>query len=195
MKNIHKIHMDISYQTEHPIHRYIEKESNDRGYGFNRKHTITMNKQNRFDQSISIIKGLGLPPLSDNFIKNLSKCIDIETIKNYDIESLIESEIQGLGLPGKNIYHYLKNYQQKINNGTQIQIIEWIFDLYKVLKNNLNQMKGYDVSCLFYFLGTIEWFHLLIIKSMFSSYHGNKFFIMGEILDFDPGNDLLNDTI
>lgn len=180
LAKIHEIHMGVSYQNDHPIHKYCEKELNCAGYGYNRKHIISFNKQNQFDQSLSIIKGY-LYNDSKKFIKVIERYVNITDIKNYNISNEVENN---------EIKQYMKQYQQY--RGQKIQIIEWIINLYeKVKKRDTTNM---NISHLLYFLGTIEWFHLAIIKYMFSTYAKKKIFIMGEYQDFDLLEDGLNNN-
>ncbi len=166
--------MKVSYQNDHSIYKYIENELNECGYGYNRKHTISINKYNRFDQSLSIMKGY-LYNDPKYFIEMVDQNVASDVVKKYKIEDDTKNNID--------INQYVKTYQQKVKYNTKIQIIEWIINLYEEIKNK-NDDK-INISNLLYFLGTIEWFHLAIIKFMFKTYNRNNIFIMGEHQDFD----------
>lgn len=177
---IHEIHMKVSYQNDHHIYRYIESELNKCGYGYNRKHMIQINRYHRFDQSLCIIRGY-LYDDPQKFIKLLEQYVDIEAIRAHDIGNEISEKEINEKEKRAHITKYIKLYEEK-KKGTKIQIIEWIIGLYGELKIN----KNINISHLLYFLGTLEWFHLAIIKYMFSTYNEEKIFIIGESQDFDP---------
>lgn len=173
LSQIHDIHMKVSYNHDHPIHKYIENELNSKGYGYDRKYIISINKHNQIDQSLSIIKGC-LYTDPKKFIRLLEKHVDINIVKKYNIN-----------LPNHNneIEQYMNIYQQKVNNSSKIQIIEWIINLYEGIRNQKNDKS--NISYLIYFLGTIEWFHLAIVRLMLYKHNKNMIFVMGEYQDFD----------
>jgi len=56
---IHNIHMGVSYDLDHIIHKYLERRVNStNSFVHDRKYIISINRHDRYDMSIQLLTGI-----------------------------------------------------------------------------------------------------------------------------------------
>jgi hypothetical protein len=226
---IYDLHMQVSYNPGHPVHRYIENRAIAAGYQFNKNYIISINRYNRYDTSIQFVKGYIFLNQADFYralektIKNNSFMKFITLIIRSDVLKCFETDQQHItppfpGTVKNNILRHISDYQTKIDNygktNDLFALVGWIFDLYQDLRTNMS-MRGIigpldhpepkntgqninpptyqenNTMSLFYFLGLLEWFHLLVIKMIHCDLtaikrdKNNGGMIMGEVSNIE----------
>jgi len=91
IKDIHELHMELSYNPDHDMYKYLENETKKKNIGYKRQFVIATNQTMNIDLGIYLIKGL-LYPNRDEFIKKI-KLVNPKIIKKI-IDDSISNIIQ-----------------------------------------------------------------------------------------------------
>lgn len=165
VSKIHNLHMNVSYNYSH-IHRYIENKLNKTRFKFNR-HTISLNRFNRYDMSIQILTNnlecvLNSPPRLITKQK-LMKIFRDDKKQMSELTDTFSTTV-----------NELIDLYSKLDSS---EIIPFIGKTYSDIKNSLNSRKTGTL----YFLGMLEWFHVDLIKSIIT----DECFVIGEIVNIE----------
>ena len=197
MQNIHDIHMKVSYDQNHPIHIYVEDYVNQsQNFVLDRTLTISINRFARYDMSLCFFnnqiyqtKELFVDSFNHYFFKENNTPCDKPYQDINDLYVIIENDQPLLTKPFDIsvldiVASLIKSYEEIINSSNS-NIFEtlclWIYHLYDGLKNiksvenvegdeNVEGVENAEKNkCIgtLYFLGLLEWFHLLVIDTLY----------------------------
>jgi hypothetical protein len=194
--NAHNFHMELSYDTNHVIYKHLEKSLSKKNILFNRHYTISMNIFGRYDLSLFLLKGYIFADKEKflQLLKNVKRKFIINQIKK-NIHNCITNDMSVMSkcLPSDvntAVNNLCELYELKLklfnDDCDLVSFAFWIYQLYDDLKNwyikcdsrdsNFNNSK---LIAKLYFLGTLEWFHLMIIQMLLNE-TANCIMILGE---------------
>jgi len=212
IQKVHNLHMDVSYDQDHPIYKYIERcADKSKSFRFDRKCTISINRFQRYDMSTQLLKKTIFPSkesffhqfqkstLDQNLVKFLLDSIQMSTLpddKTVDktVNKTVSDSYDGDVIEMSNhlnkqtdirVRELIKQYEDHVqDNPYPLIICEWIYDKYHILttmyedednheSDSISNTEEYipsELNVIFIstllFLGTLEWFHLLVIRMM-----------------------------
>lgn len=194
IKNIYNLHMNISFDNEHKLYKYLEKECQMNSILFNKQLVIPINNYKRYDFGLHIMKYF-------TFYKNiLFNCINSNNEYFYDmmkischenILEIIHKDNNEFNEEIINIIQQLnETYNKLIETYTDFNdIILWVFDKYELIHNWYqcynNTLNINNIISMYYFLGTLEWFHIYILKILLANYTNTNIIIIGDKLLFN----------
>lgn len=191
---IHKIHMQISYDQDHNIYRYVENIINSSCFKFDRKNIITINRFKRFDTGLQIINGhIDLLRFDANILSNNEKILLLFNKCNKDhLKKQIENDNKKMSKAFaddslKFIHEMINEYECTKNIGF-IKTIEWIINKYLAINVSAPSRFLIDTNkiiIMIYVLGLIEWFHIMIFNYNFNSLESLNKMILCEIFDIE----------
>lgn len=172
--NIYNLHMSLSFDNDHKLYKSLEKQCKTNNILFDKKLVIPINNYNRYDFGLYIMKDITFYDklLSDNKININNKYFyDIMKCSCYkNILELIEEDTNNYNDIIINVIQLLNNtYNKLLSDNTDFNIIlSWVYDKYTLLyqwyKLNDDVLDMDNIIGLYYFLGTLEWFHVYILK-------------------------------
>ncbi len=198
--------MDVSYDQDHPIYKYIERCANkSKSFKFDRKCTISINRFQRYDMSTQLLKKT-IFPSKESFFEQFQKSILDQDLVKFLLDSIqmstdahmnVSDSYDGDVIEMSNhlnkqtdirVRELIKQYEGCVrDNPYPLIICEWIYDKYHILTtmygdeddhdesdpNPISNTEEYipsELNVIFIstllFLGTLEWFHLLVIRMM-----------------------------
>lgn len=197
--------MDISYNHNNKIYRYIEAVINSSPrFKFNRKNVISINKFKRFDIGLQILTGL----------QNVQNSVDLSNIqinekllsmydqcdKKYLLRQIVNDErklFRGFSVKENRLIYEMIDEYECVRKFGFIRTIEWIFHNYSMIIDCIHTQSKIDtikqIIVPFYVLGSLEWFHITIIINNVNANYDSNFtsLILCDIYDIET--DLLVD--
>jgi hypothetical protein len=190
LNNIHNVHMGVSYDLEHVIHKYVEyRVGSSKHFSYNKKFIITLNQFSKYDMSIHFLNST-IFPTKEEFVSNLHYFDYFNNTNNNSFKILQPSLLNSLN-DSENLVmnkfdqttkdmvcEYIKEYEKFLKCGDHFIVCLWIYSLYEQLRamylteNETNKVKRF-VSIM-YFVGLLEWFHLLVIKILYCTLFNEK---------------------
>jgi len=172
MKDINNLHMNISFNNNHTIYKYLTTECKKNNIYFNKKIVIPLNEYNRYDFSLYIMKDIFYYRkvlLQKNILYEKKIINDFSLLCNNNIIDVIKKDNCKFNDTLIHIIHkFNKTYIDLLKYKNINILIKWIYNRYLIL---YKWYKYFDVKIdinfilgLYYFLGTLEWFHIYILK-------------------------------
>lgn len=178
IQNVFNFQIDISYNQNHQIYKYISNLAYNNNCYFNNNFAIPTNMFNRIDYTNYLIN------CDISVFNNISK-----HIKKYKSNVIINNNIRNceITLDNKNttqlqsLIHKLSCSQNKY---------EFIIDLLITIRNKIIDTK--TLALTYYFLGLQEWFSITVLGILHKLYYTDLSctFILGEYIKIIP-NELI----
>ena len=188
IKNIYKLHTDISFNNEHIIYKYLTTECKKNNILFDKKIIIPINYYNRYDFGIHIMNDIQF--YGKIILYDKSKHIHLPNINVISKHKYTNDIGSGFDAKMKTIIQTIdKKYNRLLTEHNDINvIIMWVYNNYSVLykwyKLNDDSLDIYTVIGLYYYLGTLEWFHIYILKILLSKNNTQNRIVFGDNLLF-----------
>lgn len=214
IKYIHDVHMDISYNTDHPIYHHLTQCVRTRkGSRFLPDVVIPTNKYGRVDFTQQIITkkinitDLNTCKLDDDTLGAVqhafSRCTKdrLTELLSADKEIFEESEsdldeesLQYVDRFYSTVSRLIEDYGNLLTiDHSLTNIVSSVVDMCNIIMFDNDRTCQKDPIILLstiYFLGMLEWFHLLILRSLINSRRTEEtldvFLMIGDAIDTDP---------
>lgn len=172
IQNIFNLHMDVSFNDKHILYENLTTQCTKNNIYFNKKIIIPINEYNRYDFSLYIMKDIFYYRnilLKPDILYEKKISDDILTLYNNNIIDVIKKDNCKFNDTLIHIiYKFNKRYIDLLKYKNINILIKWIYNRYLIL---YKWYKYFDVKIdinfilgLYYFLGTLEWFHIYILK-------------------------------
>jgi hypothetical protein len=172
--------MDVSYDQDHPIYKYIERCANkSKSFKFDRKCTISINRFQRYDMSTQLLKKT-IFPSKESFFEQFQKSILDQDLVKFLLDSIQMSTDAHMNVSDSYDGDVIE-MSNHLNKQTDIRVRELIKQYEGCVRddhdesdpNPISNTEEYipsELNVIFIstllFLGTLEWFHLLVIRMM-----------------------------
>lgn len=209
IKQIHDIHMGVSYNIDHYIYKYVEHTINKMSsFKFDRKIIVSINQFKQCDLSIQIINNIiDLKNIMNIFSNDQTQIIEdiSKSCTKQHIFNLVKSDLYEYVTPDTTMtimHNFINNVYALIDHFFNLDDnilcrVSWIINIYSQIINKLttkdNEMsiKDADNEVIFivsslYVLSLFEWFHLTIVSHQITKKMDKLCFLaLGEITNID----------